>query len=74
MDGINTTPSAVNEAIEVGTLSLADTARRLGIGVATAYQLVGRGDFPIPVKHIGSRMKVLKSDLDRYLAGEPVAS
>jgi excisionase family DNA binding protein len=54
----------------VGTLTLAETARRLGIGVTTAYELVARDQFPIPVRRIGNRMKVLKHDLDRYLRGE----
>jgi excisionase family DNA binding protein len=58
----------------VGTLSLAEVARSLGIGVTTAYELVARDQFPIPVRRIGNRMKVLKHDLDRYLRGEDVRS
>lgn len=57
-------------ASDIGTLSLAETARRLGISVTTAYDLVRRDEFPIPVRHIGNRMKVLKHDLERYLRGE----
>ena len=42
----------------IGTLSLAETAKRLGIGVTTAYQLVARNEFPIPVRRIGRTQKV----------------
>lgn len=55
-----------------GTLSLADAARHLGVGQTTAYELVKRGEFPVPVKRIGGRLKVLRHDLDRYLRGEEV--
>jgi excisionase family DNA binding protein len=58
----------------VGTLSVAEAARRLGIGGTTAYQLIARGEFPIPVQRIGRQMKVLRYDLEVYLGGPlPVA-
>ncbi|HEX3542795.1 MAG TPA: helix-turn-helix domain-containing protein [Acidimicrobiales bacterium] len=47
---------------------LAAAAQRLGIGVTTAYELVKRGELPVPVQRIGRQMKVLASDLDDYLA------
>ncbi len=60
----------VKSSTPAGTVSLADTAHELGIGVTTAYQLVARDEFPIPVRRIGRRMRVLRHDLDRYLRGE----
>jgi predicted DNA-binding transcriptional regulator AlpA len=36
-------------------VSLAAAAKRLGIGVTTAYELQARGEFPVPVQRIGSR-------------------
>lgn len=51
-------------------LSLAETALVLDMGVTTAYDLIRRGEFPIPVMHIGGRIKVSRVILERYLAGE----
>ena len=37
------------------------------MGTNTAYESIRRGDFPVLVRKIGRRMKVLRSDLDAYL-------
>lgn len=56
-----------------GILSIADAAHELGIGTSTAYDLLRDGKFPTRVVTIGSRSKVLRADLDRYLSGDGVA-
>ncbi|MBO0729753.1 MAG: helix-turn-helix domain-containing protein [Acidimicrobiaceae bacterium] len=58
----------MTEQIEPGTYSLPEAARRLGIGVATIYELNRRGEVPVPVLKIGSRMRVRKADIEAYLA------
>jgi excisionase family DNA binding protein len=50
-------------------LTLAEAAERLGIHRVTAYKLVARGAFPVPVLTVGSRMKVSRRALDVFLAG-----
>lgn len=53
-----------------GILSIADAAHELGIGTSTAYDLLRDGKFPVRVVPIGSRSKVLRADLNRYLSGD----
>ena len=55
---------------ECGTWSVAEACARLGIGTSTGYALAARGEFPVPVVMIGPVRKVLKADLERYLAGD----
>jgi excisionase family DNA binding protein len=50
-------------------LTLAEAAERLGIHRVTAYKLVARNKFPVPVLTVGSRMKVSRHALDLFLAG-----
>jgi hypothetical protein len=52
-------------------LSMAEACRELGWPTSRGYDLHNRGQFPIPVVIIGSRRKVLRADLDRYLATDP---
>ncbi len=52
------------------TLSLAETAKVLGIHRSTAWDLYKRGEFPVPVLQIGHRLRVTKAQLQRYLLGE----
>jgi predicted DNA-binding transcriptional regulator AlpA len=59
--------------LEPGVLSLKQAGQRLGIAESTAYDLVKRGQFPVPVIKIGGRNRVLKAVLDRFLAGEDLA-
>jgi predicted DNA-binding transcriptional regulator AlpA len=49
------------------TVSLATAARILGIHRSTAWDLQRRGEFPIPVLRIGSRLRVTKSSLVSFL-------
>lgn len=51
------------------TVSLAEAAKILGVHRSTAWELWKRGDFPIPVLQIGSRLRVPKAHLERFLSG-----
>jgi predicted DNA-binding transcriptional regulator AlpA len=42
----------------------------LGIGSSTAYRLAATDEFPVTVRKIGGSRKVLKADLERYVAGD----
>ncbi|WP_350309817.1 helix-turn-helix domain-containing protein [Arthrobacter sp. fls2-241-R2A-172] len=44
-----------------------DAARALGIGRATAYDLIKRGEFPIRVLRLGRKFRVSRADLLTYL-------
>lgn len=63
-----------DEPIESGTYTLPQAARRLGIGVRTAYDLHRRGALPVPVVQIGNQLRVRKSDLEAFLASSAAAS
>jgi excisionase family DNA binding protein len=57
------------------TLSLAEAAQVLGIHRTTAWSLLQRGQFPIPVLKVGSRNRVVESQLRQFLeTGEPIVS
>lgn len=47
-------------------LSIAEAAVELGIGESTAYDLIARGEFPLPVQQVGGRMKVSRVRLDQF--------
>jgi excisionase family DNA binding protein len=59
--------------LQPGTLSVKLAARRLGIGEATAYDLIRRGEFPVRVIQLGGRKKVSIGELEAFLAGERAA-
>lgn len=52
------------------TVSLAEAALVLGIHRSTAWELYKRGEFPVPVLRLGSRLRVVKKQLARYLDGD----
>ncbi len=58
---------------EALTLSLAETAKILGIGTSTAYRLCARGEFPVPVLRIGGTVKVSRRRLLDYIDGAGAA-
>ena len=62
------------DQLEPGVYSLKEAGQRLGIAESTAYDLVKRGQFPVPVIQIGGRNRVLKAVLERFLAGDTPAS
>lgn len=50
-------------------------AKPLDVSRATIYALARRGELPIPVVHVGSRMKVRRCDLLAYLGiADPAAA
>lgn len=44
-----------------------DASRILGMGRSTAYQLAKHNQFPVRVLRVGSRYRVSRADLLRYL-------
>lgn len=55
-------------------LSVIQAADYLGIGRATMYDLINRGECPVPVRKVGGRLKLAKVQLDRWLEDGAVAS
>ena len=51
------------------TVSLAEASKLLGIHRSTAWELYKRGEFPVRVLKIGSRLRVTKHHLCQYLCG-----
>lgn len=51
-------------------VSLEEAAEVLGIGRSTAYRLAKRGEFPVAVVPVGSKLKVSSYLLDRLLGIE----
>ncbi|MFF8895219.1 helix-turn-helix domain-containing protein [Brevibacterium casei] len=49
------------------TLSVPEAGLQIGIGRNKAYELAKLGQFPVRVLKIGSRYRVSRADLDRYL-------
>ena len=47
-----------------------DACAALGVSIYTGYEYARAGTFPVPIVRIGSRMKVRRTDLDRFLDGE----
>lgn len=70
---------AAEAELTSGTYSLSATARRLGIGTTTVYDLIRRGDPPfgqpdenggrIRVVTIGGQKRTLVAEVERYLTG-----
>lgn len=57
---------------DFSTLSIAQTARFLGIGRSTLYNLIKAGR--LPVRKLGKRTLILRDDLDQFVASLPVKS
>ncbi len=55
---------------DFSTLSIAQTARFLGIGRSTLYNLIKDGR--LPVRKLGKRTLILRDDLDHFVASLPV--
>lgn len=58
------------------TVPLREAAQVLGIDPRTAYRLVARGDFPVPVLRVGTLLKVSRVQLERFIesGGTPEAA
>lgn len=61
----------MGEAGGPAVIGLAQAARMLGIHRQTAYKLVRRDAFPVPVLLVGNRYKVPILAIEEYLAGKP---
>lgn len=59
--GMTTKPRKPTKLIPVHP----DASSRLGIGRSTAYDLVQRGEFPLPVVKVGNQYRVSEAALDR---------
>jgi excisionase family DNA binding protein len=55
-----------------GTLTVEETAARLGISRTLAYELARTGRLPVPVLRLGRRVMVSRTALERVLAAERV--
>ena len=55
---------------DFSTLSIAQTARFLGIGRSTLYNLIKDGR--LPVRKLGKRTLIIRDDLDHFVASLPV--
>lgn len=55
---------------ERATVSLPQAAQIIGINRTTAWELVQRDEFPVRTIKVGSRYRVTKWDLARYLIGD----
>jgi excisionase family DNA binding protein len=49
---------------------VATAASILGIGRSTAYDLIRRGEFPVPVVRLGHRLRIPVEPLRALLSGE----
>lgn len=56
------------------TVSLSQAARVLGVHRSTAWELYKRGEFPIPVLAVGTRLRVAKAHLEGYVLGSSAAT
>tara|TARA_R110000744_G_scaffold333820_2_gene439271 strand:+ start:293 stop:481 length:189 start_codon:yes stop_codon:yes gene_type:complete len=54
---------------EISALSIAQTARLLGIGRSTLYCIIKDGR--LPVRKLGKRTLILREDLERFIAELP---
>jgi hypothetical protein len=61
---------ADNDAPGEAVLSIKEAGALLGLGSAAAYASIQRGDFPVRTVMIGKRRKVLRADVERFLAGD----
>jgi excisionase family DNA binding protein len=51
-------------------LTVAEAAELLGISAPTAYRLIDRGEFPVPVRKLGQRFRISRVQLERWAAGD----
>jgi excisionase family DNA binding protein len=56
---------------ETSALSIAQTARLLGIGRSTLYCIIKDGH--LPVRKLGKRTLILRVDLERFIAALPTS-
>jgi len=59
--------------VECATYSVAEAARRIGVSKGYAYELIKRGEFPAPVRTVGTRLVVVRADLERFITAGQIA-
>ena len=57
----------MSQQTSAATMSVPEAGAQLGLSRNTSYELARAGDFPVRVLKIGSRYRVSRYDLDRYL-------
>jgi excisionase family DNA binding protein len=57
-----------------GTYTVSEAARRLGIGTTTLYDLIHRGEPPVPVMKVGRQFRFSRAAVESFLLGEHTAS
>jgi excisionase family DNA binding protein len=62
------TPAETDQHAPV-TLSVEETAQRLGISRGLCYEKARRNELPVPVIRIGKRMVIPRAAVDRLLSG-----
>lgn len=65
--------STVLDYSTCATVSLAQAAKVLGVHRSTAWDLHRRGEFPVPVLKLGSRLRVAKVHLEAFVLGSASA-
>ena len=50
-------------------ISITIAARMLGVSRSTAYDLINRGEFPVAVRRVGSRLMVNREHLEAWCNG-----
>lgn len=61
-------------SLESGLYTMAQAGARLGVSERTARRWAATGEFPVHVHEIAGRYRVSVVALERWLAGEAVAS
>ena len=59
----------LTETAERDTLTLAELADRMGIGMTRAYELAQKNTLPIPALRIGREYRFSRRALERWLDG-----
>lgn len=61
----------VNERLPVRlTVTLKEASAALGIPMGTAYQLLARGEFPLPTRKVGRRYLIAVAAVHEFLGSE----
>jgi len=64
------TETPVSSPTEPATLTLAELATRLDIGMTKAYDLARRNELPVPALKVGREFRFSRLALERWLEGE----
>lgn len=59
--------TTVEDLSSLQTIPILRAAKLLGLGRTRTYELVAKGQFPVPVKRIGREYRVRISDVEKFL-------